>query len=347
MIELPYGARQSFRHHHSDVNIVGSFLGPVPVQSATWQLNAARPEAFWVEPFDATSIDFSYQYKPESPSRLRLPNLGDFNVEIPVSHQALLSGLNVLRLVVRDAEGDEHTASVDLSWDPRPVPQDLDLDDLSEIRSPQDVGQVVDGRWDVDPILNVIRTRAPVSPDSLLLLGPPQGSQEAVYQFRYFDGTRSKYIGLSDFFVGHEIERPELPIKPGWSTAGLATSRPRGEGAWETRLWIADGDRPGWRPSSASEDMAASQVRVVRTEPAVFYSFAPRRWYNVRHRMEVADNRVRARLRVWPAEETEPDQWLCDEGDVALEKHGRASFGLFQHSGLPSEWRGIHLRSLP
>lgn len=346
MIEVTYGPKQSFRHHHPDVNLIGSFAGDVPVQSATWQLNSAQPEDFRVEPFDSTSIDFSYQYKPDSPSRLRLPNQGDFNVEIPVSHEALVPGSNTVILTVHDAAGRPFEAQITLEWDPQPVPPNLDYEDLSEFRSPHEIGQVVNGRWDVDATLNVIRTRGPVAPDSLFLIGAPQGSQEAEYQFRFFDGSRSKYIGLSDFFVGHEIERPDVPIKPGWSTAGLATSRPRGEGEWETRLWIADGDRPGWRPLTAGDDMARSKIRVVRTEPAVYYRFEPRRWYHVRHRLEVTHDRVRARLRVWPVGELEPELWLCDESDVALEKHRRASFGLFQHSGLPSEWRAIHLRSL-
>ncbi|MGB3909783.1 MAG: hypothetical protein WBL06_04875 [Pseudolysinimonas sp.] len=346
MIELPYGAEQSFRPHHADINVIGSFLGALPVRSATWQLNSGASHPFWVEPDDGSSIDFSYQYKTDSVSRLRLPYAGDFNVEIPTDHRALRAGSNDLTLRVVDADGVESETTIQLTWSAKLPEREIRLDDLSGIRSPQQLGQVVNGRWDVDPILNVVRTRGPVSPDSLLLLGPAQASQEAEYQFRYFDGSRSKYIGLSDFFVGHEFERPAIPIKPGWSTAGLATSRPRGEGAWETRLWIADGDRPGWRPSSAEEEPAGGRIHLVRTDPAVYFEFTPRRWYHVRHRLEVAKQRVRASLRVWPVGSTEPDAWLCDESDVALDKYRHASFGLFQHSGLPSEWRSIHLRPL-
>jgi hypothetical protein len=291
-------------------------------------------------------VDFSFQYKRDSPARLRLPHAGDFNVEIPVEHPALRPGANRLALRVRAADGRVAERAVEVLWDPAPRPARLELSDLSAVASPQEIGQVVDGRWDVDPILGVIRARAPAAPDSLLLLGSPQGSQEAEYAFRYFDGSRSKYVGLSDFFVGHEVERPDVPIKPGWSTAGLATSRPRGEGAWEARLWIARGDRPGWRPSGALDDGHRREFHVVRTEPAVFYELAPRRWYRVRHQVRFGPDGITARVRLWPEGEPEPDAWLCEERDEAPDAPRRASFGLFQHSGLPSEWRDVRLRPL-
>lgn len=346
MFEFPYGLKQEFRVHHRDINVVGRFLGSLPAKEGRWRLNDGPTEKFWVEPPTDVTIDYSFQYKKDSPSRLRLPHGGDFNVEIPVGHSSLRSGTNVLDLTIIDSGGDAHQSSLTIEWDPSPPAIAIDLDDLSAFTSPQEFGQVVNGRWDVDPILDVIRTRGPVAPDSLLLIGPPQGSQEATYQFRYFDGSRSKYIGLSDFFIGHEVERPEIPIKPGWSTAGLATSRPRGEGAWETRLWIARGDRPGWRPSSAGIAENTSSHGVVRTDPAVFFEFAPFCWYNIRHRVEFGTHGISASVKAWPEGSEEPVQWLCSERDPRTELASHATFGLFQHSGLPSEWRKVSLRPL-
>lgn len=349
MIELPYGDVQQFRPRHRDVNVIGAFRGVLPVRSATWQLNDGTAVPFYVESVPDEGVDYSYQYKP-SPARLRLPYRGDFNVEVPVDGSEWKEGVNRLRLRIVGADGAEAIREVSLSWDPSPVLLPLELTNLRSVRSPQEIGQVVDGVWDVDPELNVIRTRAPAAPDSLLLLGSPAASQEARYEWRYFDGSRSKYIGFSDFFVGHEIEDPAVPIKPGWSTAGLATSRPRGEGVWEARIWIAWGDRPGWRPTAAGDDTPRREFRVVRSDPASILPLQPRRWYCVCHQLLFEGDVRRARFRVWPLEQDEPDRWLCEETDAeapkSLRRFGHASFGLFQHSGLPSEWRNIHLVAL-
>lgn len=346
LIEFPYGPKQRFRRHHNDINVVGRFFGPLPAGDAFWSLNGSPEQDFLVEPPVDTPIDYSFQYKVASPSRLRLPFPGDFNLEIPADTEFLVNGLNALKVSIVDSNSTKHLVLVEFDWDPNLPTSSLDLDDLSRYSSVQDFGQVVNGRWDFDPILNVIRGRAPVYPDSLLLLGRRQHSQEATYQFRYFDGTRSKYVGFSDFFIGHEPEKPGALIKAGWSTAGLATSRPRGEGAWETRIWIARGDRPGWRPKSANEAGDTSPFGVVRTDPAVFCELQPHVWHNVRHRLEVNSDSVVTSIKVWQEFSEEPEEWLCRETHKTIGLESGATFGLFQHSGVPSEWRRISVREI-
>jgi hypothetical protein len=53
----------------------------------------------------------------------------------------------------------------------------------------------------------------------------------------------------------------------------------------------------------------------------------------------------RVRFRIWPADEPEPDDWLCSQQDdrvpPGLPRHRQASFGLFQHLGFPVEWSDI------
>ena len=51
------------------------------------------------------------------------------------------------------------------------------------------------------------------------------------------------------------------------------------------------------------------------------------------------------RYRIWPATAPEPTGWLCEEQDAKvpahLPRHTAASFGLFQHMGMPIEWSDI------
>lgn len=346
-IELSYGDRQTFRRRSRDLNILGSFRGVLPVLEATWSLDDGPPQPFYVESVPADGIDYSFQYK-KSPARLRLPHLGDFNLEIPTDHPAL-GNAGTHALGIRIVAGDEAVAEqvVELEWDPIEPDLPIDLSNLKDVHSVQEIAQVVDGHWDIDPMRGVIRTAAPAAPDSLLLLGSPTQSQEATYEFRYLDGSRSKYVGFSDFFVGHEIEDPSVPIKPGWSTVGLATLRPRGEGEWEARIWIARGDKPGWRPTSAAPEQRRATPRLVRTEPAAFLPLEPRRWHHVRHQVEYCRTFVAAKFRVWPTGEPEPDAWTCSErSPEGGPPVGESTFGLFQHSGFSSEWRSVKVSPL-
>jgi hypothetical protein len=348
VLRLAYGHRQRFRPHHEDINLIGRVDAPLPVREAISRVNGGLPQPFYVDPLPDPGLDFSYQYK-DSPARLRLVRAGDFNVEIPHAHAGLRAGENTVTLRVVDAGGVAHEAGVTVAWDPRPVRLPVDAVDLSAVTDIQHIGQVVDGAFDVDPFEGVIRTRGRAKPDSLLLLGGPAGSQEATYAFRYFDGSRSKYIGLSDFFVRHEVEDPDLPIKPGWSTAGLATLRPRGEFEWEARIWIAVADRPGWRPVGPDDQAHGREFSVVRTDPPARFIPMPDVAYRVRHQVLLDGSCNRARFRIWPAGEPEPDAWLCDEsteGTSTVAVHRHATFGLFMHSGISSEWWDIRLRSL-
>lgn len=85
----------------------------------------------------------------------------------------------------------------------------------------------------------------------------------------------------------------------------------------------------------------------MRTEPAALLPLRPRRWYRVRHRACFGAEAITASFRVWPADMPEPADWLCEEtAPRAKMPFEAASFGLFQHSGFPSEWRDIRLEVL-
>ena len=358
-VHLIYGDRQFFRLRLQDIHVRGHVDAPAPLRASTYRLNDGPPTSFYVEQVPDQGTDWRFQYK-NSPARLRLPRIGDFTVEIPADAPELRPGSNQLTIEITDASGRTERAATELSWDPSPVSLPLDLRDLSAVREIQEIGQVVNGAFDVDPRVNVIRSRAPVAPDALLVLGSPHSSQEATYSVRFAEPTAAKYLGLSDFFVGHEAEDPPIGIKPGWSTAGLATvtygwrpgSPPEVRPVEPSRLLQEIGPNPlgqarAWL--ACGDNSRRGERWVVKTDPAARFDLAEPWAYRVRHQVLFTGGANRTRFRIWPAGQPEPDGWLCDitdaEVDPRLPKFSRASFALFQHTGASTEWSDIRVRA--
>jgi len=335
LIHLTYGARQRFRYRTYDLNVHGRVAdGVMPIREATWSLNDGPPTEFYVESVPDPGIDWTFEYK-DSPAVNRLKDLGDFNVEIPVGSPELRAGANRLTIRVVDGAGEQAQADVDLTWDPTPLPAELDLRDLRGFGHIQEVGQAVDGAFDLDLDQNLIRSRGPVYVDALLVLGSPHGSQEATYQVRFTDLTKVKWLGPSDFFAGHAGPTPPIGIKPGWSTAGMMALNPRNE----ARGFLAYGDHVG-----------TDQEWVIQTAPPVRFIVQARVDYRVRHQVEFRDGVDYDRFKIWPVGEDEPDTWLVEEDDSSIPaeypKYTECSFSLFQHSGFPIEWSDIQVRPL-
>lgn len=332
---LPYGTRQLFRYRTRDLNFVGRVENArFPVRSAWYSLNRGERVPFYVESIADPGIDWTFMYK-DSPAVNRLKDIGDFNVEVPVADSGLRAGDNIIGLTVLDADGFEASVDISFSWDPSPIPDHLDLSDLSGFSTIQEVGQVVNGAFDLDRTMNLIRSRAPVYPDALFVVGGLHGSQEATYGVRFTSLSGVKWLGPSDFFVGHEGPEPPLGIKPGWSSAGMANIDPR----WAARCFIAFGDHVG-----------TNREWVVQTCPPKRAVVRPEVQYRVRHQVRFDDGVNSVRFRIWPEGDTEPESWLCDEDDrlvpVDKPRFSRASFSLFQHSGMPIEWSDIRVQPL-
>jgi len=333
-LRLNHGTRQRFRWRHHDIVLRGMVDGPAPPTRGEWRLNGGPPTPFHIEQTPDDATDWINGYKA-TPAELRCKELGDLCIEIPVDSPDLAAGDNVLALAVTDARGRRDEAAVHFAWDPRPLPLPLDLRDLTPFADIQDVGMALNGAFDLDRAANVIRSRAPVAPDAFLIIGSPHASQEATYAVRFLEPLQSKWLGLSDFMAGQEEGNPPRGLKVGWSSAGMAALSPR-DGA---RSFLAWGDH-----SSRPEEWA------IATHPAA--AFIPQKniLYRVRHQVRFADGINQVRFRIWPDGEAEPQSWLCVEQDDAvpahLPRHARASFGLFQHLGMPVEWSEIRLAAL-
>ncbi len=329
-----YGKSQEFRFRLADLTFPGVIYGLSDApDSARYRLNGAEFCGFYVEAVHDEGTDWLNGYKP-TPGELRCRHFGEFCIEISHDNPALIPGTNHLELQVTD-RAEKSTTSIDFLWDSTPLPKALDLSDLSKFRSIQQVGQVVNGAFDLDIAANLIRSRAPVAPDALLTLGSPGRSQEATYRVRFLEPHHSKWLGLSDFHAGMVEGVPPRGIKVGWSSAGMAVAMPSG-GA---RSFLAWGDHSG-----APEEWA------IATNPPAEVGIERGCAYRVRHQIQLNDTINQVRFRIWPEDEPEPTIWICNEHDgrlpADLPRHKTASFSLFQHMGMPVEWSDIRLRPL-
>ncbi len=335
-IVLSYGNRQTFRYRCEDIHLPGFTTLALPARRSEWQLNGGPRVHFFVER-EATAADPpKYPFNARTPAVNRLRGLpGHFNIEIPADSPQLRSGSNHIALAIEGDDRRHAELDAEFSWDPKAVGLPLDLSDLSKMVSIQDIGQVVDGLWDLDKDRNAVTTRAPVGHDALLLLGGPHESQEATYKVVFSTPLHGVFIGLSDFFVRHDEQLPNLGIKPGYSSAGLATVT----ADCFAQCWATMGD--------ITWDKEWSWTR---KSPPVFVSLAAGTVYAVRHQMIFGSRANLARFRIWPAEKQEPKRWLCSVDTTSLSpelpRPMAGSFGLFQYHGNPTQWSNIQVRPI-
>lgn len=329
-IRLTYGRDQIFRRRHADITILGRIVDAAfPAVEATFTLNGSPARDFYVEQEPDPGIDWLNGYK-QSPSELRCRDQGEFCIEIPVDDPALETGANSLAIRVSDAAEDAHEAVLGFDWDPSPPALPVDLRDLSGFASVQQIGQAVNGAFELDRDAGVIRSRGPAAPDSLLVIGPKAANQDATFRIRFSETDGSKWLGLADFFAGLTEGRPPRGIKVGWCSGGMAAMNPVEGG----RSFLAWGDHSGGDDEWAVATNPAAPFEVVRDIP-----------YRVRHQIATANGVTRVRYRIWREGTAEPADWLCVEEDgkvpAALPRPGGGAFSLFQHMGHPIEWSDI------
>lgn len=332
-IRLPYGRHQRFRCRTGDITIRGQVeRATFPIAAAWFCLNGGARQVLYVEQYRDEDTDWVHGYKA-TPAELRCREQGEFCVEIPTDDAGLRPGTNDVAITIRDATGFEQDFALQVDWNPEPLPLPLDLRDLRQFARLQDVGQVLNGAFDLDHDLNVIRSRSPVAPDALLVLGSPHASQEATYAIRFLELAGAKWLGCSDFFAGLTEGTPPRGIKVGWCSAGMAALSPS-DGA---RAFIAWGDHSGDPREWAIATHPAAPVQVQRQT-----------LYRVRHQIALTDGNHRVRWRIWRDGEPEPAHWTCTEESCAvpthLPRHSAASFALFQHMGHSIEWSDIVVR---
>ena len=133
-IDVWYGTNQQFGqlgNAQQWVNILGNVSDPDGIASLTYTLNGGSVQPLSVGPDDR---------------RLALP--GDFNVEI--DRADLNIGSNEVQITAVDNLGNANsqTVSVDYAENVWPLPYTIDWSSVNNI---QDVAQIVDGKWTLEP----------------------------------------------------------------------------------------------------------------------------------------------------------------------------------------------------
>jgi len=338
MIDLFYGNRQQFQLRHGDINILGRTDACQPVKRSECRLNEAAPIHFYIEP-EAPPGKGKYAWDCKTPSIFRLRDRpGSFNIEIPVDSPNLLEGWNRISIKIEDPDGTVDTLAAEFHWNSRPLALPIHLTDLGSYETIQEIGQVVNGLFEIDRKRNSIVSCKPVGADILLLLGSPGESQEATYdvEFDLRDSNSKDYAGLSDFFARHEEQSPGLGIKPGYCTSGLGTISPAGE----AKLWMAVGD------CLTDKDWAW----VIHTEDPSHFLIQSGTIYRVRHQVIIHNGVNWSRYKIWKKDDDEPHDWLCDMDNAYIKSNlpriNKASFGLFQFGGNPTSWSNISVQRL-
>ena len=110
---------------------------------------AVQVVPLYVEQDPDDGVDWVHGYK-STPAELRCREQGEFCAEIATVNSDLRTGLNDLEIWVRESEGRTENKSLRFRWNPEPLPLPLDLRDLTGFGHVQEVGQTVNGAFDLD-----------------------------------------------------------------------------------------------------------------------------------------------------------------------------------------------------
>ena len=153
-VEIWHGLNQKVGHlgtAQDDFNVMGKVLPADSITSLTYQLN--------------NSPDIQLNFGEGTPGYRRFAELGHFNADIPIAE--LQPGENTVKIIATDRKGQQTNQKViiDLQSGSYPLPVHIDW---KKITDPQDVGQYVDGQWEIEP--DGLRTRH-MGYDRIFLIG--------------------------------------------------------------------------------------------------------------------------------------------------------------------------------
>jgi regulation of enolase protein 1 (concanavalin A-like superfamily) len=135
VIDVWYGDQQRYGHvglPQPWFNILGNVSDPDGVSSLSYTLNGGAARALSIGSDDR-----------------RLANPGDFNVDL--HYQDLLVGSNQVTIIAADSLGNQSQKTVSVIYENGNVWPATYTIDWSSVTSLEDVAQVVDGKWEVQP----------------------------------------------------------------------------------------------------------------------------------------------------------------------------------------------------
>jgi hypothetical protein len=311
-----YGDNQSFGQNgipQQWVNILGNMSAPSGIASASYTLNGGASQVLRV-----------------GPSSFRLVDTGDFNVEI--DRNSLVPGTNTVVISATDNQNHTSTHTVTVNWQyvtgrVWPLPYSIDWSTVSNI---QNVAQIVDGQWSIQPG-GTVRTQQ-VGYDRLIALGDITWTNYQVTSEITINtlDCAGFALGLVVGWTGHTID-PTLP-QPDQPRSGHPFF---GFGSYSTSpdaVLNIYANSP-----SFFETVLARDTTGITLNPGVKYvmKFAVQRNSGNNTTSHLS-------LKIWPASSAEPSNWnLQADGDASTGSvilgahHVDISFGKVSVVALP------------
>jgi uncharacterized repeat protein (TIGR01451 family) len=310
IITVWYGDNQTFGQPGIPqpwVNILGTILSPNgAIRSAQYTVNGGAPQPLSI-----------------GANSWRLVQPGDFNAEIAYAN--LKPGLNTVVITATDAYGNQasHTVTVNYvtgqTW-----PAPYSISSWSQVSNIQNVVQIVDGKWKLQPD-GTIRTEQ-VGYDRLLALGNMASWQNyvvsAAFTLHYVNdfnipapashGDSDCGVGILVGWRGHTNTPP-----PNWPAGPVAQPN-----------FGHPFPAVGWYSSAGGKGLVLQMYQNTPTHPEqqVVYqaSARPPLQFETKYifKMQVqrrgAQNRSHYSFKVWPASSPEPSGWTLQfDGDLA------------------------------
>jgi uncharacterized repeat protein (TIGR01451 family) len=306
VITFWYGNNQTFGQNgipQKWVNIVGNVLSPIgSLKSLTYTLNGGAPRTLWM-----------------GPNATRLNQPGDFNVEIAYSD--LRPGANTVIVVATDQLGRQTSGTVNVNyvagrqW---PLPYTIDWSKVTNI---QDVVQVVDGKWALQPD-GTVRTEE-IGYDRLLNLGDMSSWRN--------------YVVTAEMTI-HYINDSSIPAPPshienvfgvgilvGWTghthdVFGNASPEQPGYGhpfpgiGW----WSDSGGIGPWLSLYQNTASHPESVMAYQWSDGFPLQFETKYIFKMQVRQNGSGNSSHYSFKAWPAGTAEPPAWNVEgDGDLA------------------------------
>lgn len=294
-ITIWHGGNQRVGHlgnAQDDFNVLGRIERWREIDTLSWKLN------------QQPAVPLSFR------AYRRLVDDGDFNADVPIAR--LRPGANevVITAQLRDGAMLSRTVTVHKESGARPLPFTIRWRD---VKNPQDVGQYVDGRWELTP--QGLRTTQ-IGYDRLFLIGNRTWRDYDVrttFTVHAVTGlvTNGAGVGLIARFAGHVTGGPE--------------NFPSGQPKWGYRpfgaiAWLRWRGAPPNLPEPQKQFYPGANARFKDLGP---FAFQREVTYGIRLACRTLPDDAEGkgvteyRCKLWPAGEPEPSEWSWQETQVS------------------------------
>lgn len=291
VIDVWYGDEQTFGAvgiPQPQINILGNVQIPSFIESLEYSLNGVNRGSLTMGP----------------EANIRHGNAGDFNIEIP--YTSLTEGKNEVVIAARGVDGTLYSETVTVNssiyrdW---PIPYEVDWSQLNRI---DEIGQVVDGKWELTE--GGVRS-VESAYDRLIALGDIEWTDYevtvpiTVHEIDDIGAPMEPLVGVMLRWNGHSLKSAREQPGTEWKPIGAI-------GAYG---WYEGGYRGGPR-----FHILETGIKKSDGYEGVEFPLGETYYFKFRVETPTPDAPGLYSLKVWPEGESEPEEWgvtrQADEG---------------------------------